>query len=155
MSRLRRLAQCGRIPVGTGDGSPARVTIKDHLGVAHYSGLSTCGSTWACPVCEPKIANARALEISRAAAGWDRAGNSVFMVTFTASHALGMLLSALIMLISSAFRFTISGRPWRTLKDAVGIVGTIRSMEVTHGLNGWHPHLHVLVFVRGDPGPGG
>jgi hypothetical protein len=31
-----------------------------------------------------------------------------------------------------------------------GVVGTVRSLEVTHGDNGFHPHQHVLFFV----GPG-
>lgn len=30
-----------------------------------------------------------------------------------------------------------------------GVAGTIRAMEITHGRNGWHPHLHVLVLF--DP----
>jgi hypothetical protein len=28
-----------------------------------------------------------------------------------------------------------------------GYVGQIRALEVTHGQNGWHPHLHVLLFA--------
>ena len=99
--------------------------------------------------------NARAEEISAAAAAWDRAGNSVFMVTLTVPHYVGMKLGKLMVAIAAAFRFMISGRPWRTLKSSVGIVGTIRAMEVTHGVNGWHPHLHVLVFIEGDPGARG
>ncbi len=106
-------------------------------------------------MCEPNIANERANEISAAAAAWDRAGNSVFMVTLTVSHHFGLLLAVLMAGISAAFRFLIGGRPWRALKADLGIAGTIRSMEVTWGRNGWHPHLHVLVFIRGDPGAEG
>ena len=36
------------------------------------------------------------------------------------------------------------------VKDELGIVGTIRSLEVTCGPNGWHPHLHVLIFAGAD-----
>jgi hypothetical protein len=35
------------------------------------------------------------------------------------------------------------------MKHKAGVIGTIRAAEVTHGENGWHPHLHVLVYVEG------
>jgi hypothetical protein len=28
------------------------------------------------------------------------------------------------------------------------IVGSVRSLEVTYGENGWHPHHHVLLFIK-------
>lgn len=31
-----------------------------------------------------------------------------------------------------------------------GIVGTIRAAELTTGSNGWHPHFHPIILVRGD-----
>lgn len=147
-SALERVRKCGRVPMGD-------VAITGNGGVAHYAGLTTCGSIWACPVCSAKIRNSRASEISAAAARWDLAANSVYMVTFTAPHDMGMKLSALLPVIADSFRAVISGRPWLRLKKSAGIVGTIRSAEVTHGANGWHPHLHVLVFIEGDPGAGG
>ena len=72
------------------------------------------------------------------------------MVTLTAPHTVAMALAMLLLLVAGAFRSVISGRPWLRLKDQLGIVGTIRSLEVTHGPNGFHPHLHVLVFVEGS-----
>jgi len=35
------------------------------------------------------------------------------------------------------------------LRDVLGrhYVGNVRSLEVVHGVNGWHPHHHALVFV--------
>jgi len=145
-STFERIRACGRRPIGSD------VIIKVREKVAHYAGLETCGSIWACPVCSGKIRNSRALEISQGAGNWDHAGNSVWMVTFTAPHDMGMKLRDLLPVIADSFRKVISGRPWLRIKARAGIVGTIRSMEVTHGENGWHPHLHVLVFVKGDPG---
>ena len=74
------------------------------------------------------------------------------MVTFTAPHDLGMKLGPLLTTIADSFRAVISGRAWLKVKKQASIVGTIRSVEVTHGANGWHPHLHVLVFIEGNPG---
>jgi hypothetical protein len=106
-------------------------------------------------VCSAKIRNHRAEEISAAAARWDLAGNAVYMVTLTAPHDLGMKLSALLPVIANGFRSVISGRAWLRVKARAHVVGTIRSVEITHGQNGWHPHLHVLVFIEGDPGADG
>jgi hypothetical protein len=150
-SRLERVRKCGRVPTGVED----YVAVKAHQGVCHYAGLQSCGSIWACPVCSAKIRNARAEEISAAAARWDLAGNSVYMVTLTMPHDFGMKLADLLPVIADGFRSVISGRAWLVMKDACRIKGTIRSVEVTHGLNGWHPHLHVLVFIEGDPGADG
>ncbi len=144
-SSIERVRKCGRVPVQEGG-----VAIKDNGGVAHYSGLATCGSIWACPVCSAKIRNRRAEEISTATAEWDRAGNSVYMATFTAPHDLGMRLGPLMSAIKEAFTQCLSGRAWIALKKRLGIVGQIRSLEITHGDSGWHPHLHVLIYVNGD-----
>jgi hypothetical protein len=147
ISKVERVRKCGRVPVTEG----GRVTIRDNAGVAHYAGLATCGSIWACPVCSAKIRNVRALEISTGAAHWDMAGNAVYMLTLTMPHDYGLPLAKLIPAIADGFRSIIAGRAWVRLRKDVGIVGTIRSMEVTHGANGWHPHLHVLVFFDGRP----
>jgi hypothetical protein len=143
-SSLDRCRKCGRLPIGDG------VSVVDNGGVSHYRGLASCGSIWACPVCSAKIRNARAQEIADAAANWHRAGNSVLMVTFTAPHDLGMPLADLLPVIAKSFSAVIAGRPWLRLKQRVPVVGTIRSVEITHGPHGWHPHLHVLVFIEGQ-----
>jgi hypothetical protein len=156
---LKRVRDCGRVPVTPGGMvaiKAAATSITEHAPgdgvVAYYSGLASCGSVWACPVCEAKILNARAIEISAAAAAWSAAGNSVTMVTLTMPHDAGMRLSKLLPVVADGFRATIRGRPWIRLKADLRIAGTIRSVEVTHGANGWHPHLHVLVFSEGDIG---
>jgi hypothetical protein len=165
-SRIERIRKCGKVPIGD-------VAVKTAGGIAHYAGLASCGSIWACPCCSAKIRNTRGIEASTAAAAWTmgnpllaskgassyyerhRGSNSVYMVTLTFPHDLGMRLSSLLVLISEAFSATISGRPWIRLRGQLGIVGTIRSLEVTYGPNGWHPHLHVLVFAEGDSGAEG
>lgn len=48
---------------------------------------------------------------------------------------------------------TWAGRPDRGLdgiRDRIGYVGMIRATEITKGsANGWHPHIHAIVFVGG------
>lgn len=147
VSRIERVRKCGRVPGAGGD-----VWIRNNEGVAHYAGLTTCGSIWACPVCSAKIRNHRAEEISTATAAWDRQGNEVYMATFTAPHDLGMKLKPLLSTIADGFRHVVAGRAWVKLKKQLRIVGQIRSMEITHGEHGWHPHLHVLIYIDGQLG---
>lgn len=33
-------------------------------------------------------------------------------------------------------------------KEKYGIVGNIRSFEVRYGVNGWHPHFHIILFSK-------
>lgn len=33
-------------------------------------------------------------------------------------------------------------------RDRFRIIGTIRSRDLTHGINGWHPHLHSIVLTE-------
>jgi hypothetical protein len=144
-STIERVRKCGRTPVSDGN-----VLVRSNGGVSHYTGLATCGSIWACPCCSAKIRNRRAEEISEATAGWDRRRNEVYMATFTAPHDLGMPLRPLLGTIADGFRTVISGRAWIKIRKRLGIAGTIRSMEITHGRSGWHPHLHVLIYVEGQ-----
>jgi len=146
-SKLERVQMCGRVPV-TPSG---QVGLVNNGGVSHYRGLGTCGSIWACPVCSAKIRGGRAEEISKAAGNWDRAGNTVYLVTLTMPHDYGQRLKLLLSTVAETFSQVIAGGSWLRLKKKVRIVGNIRAMEITHGPNGWHPHLHVLMFIEGQP----
>jgi hypothetical protein len=150
VSGLDRCHNCGWAESNNPAAPKTGPQIAQRDGVAYWRGVQTCGSIWACPVCQAKIRNGRAIEISEFTAEWIRRGGEVYMVTLTAPHDLGMALSLLMALISNAFTAVIGGRAWVGLRDQLGIAGTIRALEVTHGEHGWHPHLHTLVYCR-DP----
>jgi hypothetical protein len=50
--------------------------------------------------------------------------------------------------VTEAWKRTITGKAWQDFKAEYGIAGNVRALEVTHGNNGWHPHLHVLFFLE-------
>jgi hypothetical protein len=150
VSRLDRCHNCGWAESRDPNAAATGPEIAQRDGVAYWRGVQTCGSIWACPVCQAKIRNGRAIEISEFTAEWIRRGGEVYMVTLTAPHDLGMALSLLMVLISNAFTSVIAGGAWVSLRDRLGIAGTVRALEVTYGEHGWHPHLHVLVYCR-DP----
>lgn len=107
---------------------------------AHYAGLVTCGSVWACPVCASRIQQRRRGEIQQAI-DWAKAeGHTVVLVTFTFPHQAWQRLQDLLDRQAEAFRRLRYSKGYRKLKP----MGLIRSLEVTHGDNGWHPHTHEL-----------
>lgn len=114
---------------------------------ASYRNLMTCGRVWLCPVCAAKISEKRAAELQAAVTLWHRSYGFVFLTTYTMSHKAGQPLKETIDVIQAAFRRMSSGAAWIALADKFGIAGSIRAIEVTHGENGWHPHIHQLVFV--------
>jgi len=111
---------------------------------AYYSGLMVCGMIWICPVCAARITEERRQELTRALAVTDYAA---YLATYTLQHNAGDSLSEMLDAMLDAFRKMKSGKAWQNLADEYGWMGSIRSLEVTHGKNGWHTHMHELVIL--------
>jgi len=81
------------------------------------------------------------------------AGGSVLLMTLTVPHSREDEPFSLLARLLKAYRaFGQGKRAWTALLP--GVVGSVRALEVTHGMaNGWHPHLHVLVFLEGEAHP--
>ena len=133
---------------------PGDVPVVHHPGgYAYTTGLQTCGSVWACPACSYKVRKKRALEIAFVIAAHKAAGGSILYLTLTVSHQQGEALDDLWTLVQDGWAYCRSGAKWKRFKERHGIDGYIRNLEVTHGPSGWHPHLHVLVFVDHEVDP--
>ena len=120
-----------------------------------WSGIETCGSVWACPICASKVRAARGDEVRFYIEHHLDRGGYVTLVTLTTSHSWAENLIDVYDDVQKAWAKTTSGRPWKRLVDQYGILGPIVAVEVTCGCNGWHPHLHVLLFhwkPMGRPG---
>lgn len=142
-----RLNQCYRVPV-----DEVRVYRRPTT-ATYYRGLRVCGMVWGCAVCAAKVAERRRVELVTAMDAHRAEGGTVLLMTLTAPHTredepfslLGRLLRAFV-------AFGQGKRAWTALLP--GVVGSVRALEVTHGeANGWHPHLHVLVFLAGKVDP--
>jgi hypothetical protein len=107
---------------------------------------------WACPVCTAKIQERRRLEIERAMAWASGQGYRAILVTFTFPHQSWHRLADLLTAQARAFVLLRGGKVWQSLKVGIGYEGLIRSLEVTHGENGFHPHTHELWFVAPTTG---
>jgi hypothetical protein len=146
VSTLDRVRKCSRYRINGANGVP----IVVNSGVAHYSNLQRCASIWSCPVCSAKIRSARAEQIKTGIVNHYADGGRAFMITLTVRHHQGQRLAPLVDVVSGGWSHLLSGAEWKAQKGFYGIVGQIRSLEVTHGGNGWHPHLHCLVFLDGE-----
>lgn len=111
-----------------------------------WRGLASCGLTWECPVCQMSIKAGRAQQIGTLVE-WHGKGGA-FVLSLTVRHGLGADLRRMRKGIADAWRGMARGKPWQKFRDALGVLGTIRALEVTHGRSGWHPHLHVLFLCR-------
>lgn len=123
-------------------------------GQAHYGGLQVCGSVWLCPVCAAKISEKRRLELSAAVSSWlisdELLPRRTILVTLTLQHKLGNNLSVVLDWLKTARKGLVSGRWSREFATAYGLVGSVRALEITYGRNGWHPHMHILMFFDRD-----
>ena len=115
---------------------------------ASVRNVMRCGSVWECAPCSFKVSAGRAAEVLSAIDGCQAVGGSVLLVTLTFPHRRTDDASDLVARLSDAWERVVKHRRWRSALDAAGVHGTVRALEITWGqANGWHPHLHVLVFA--------
>ncbi|MFI1161964.1 hypothetical protein [Streptomyces sioyaensis] len=152
ISDIKGVRACGRGVIDHDQG----VTFKRRDGRVYTSGTTRCHSIWCCPVDAAKIRVVRARDASEACVRHIEAGGTAYLVTLTARHYKRHELKALMDAIREAFTALTSGAQWAGDKargregerKRMGVVGIIRSTEVTHSeRNGWHPHLHLIVLL--------
>lgn len=155
--KQHRTVWCGRHTITEG-GMPIFRSLDGKS--ARVSKIKTCGSVWACPVCSAKVAEQRRAELAYAMVKHNEAGGHAYLLTFTFPHYMGQRLDELMPLFEKARQRFQNSRAWKKVMDVAnadtgkesgtaGRVGSVNSTEVTYGAsNGWHPHLHMLVFCN-------
>lgn len=140
----KRVSKCLRTPTRQAES----IEVKRRAGKAHFIGLQTCGSVWDCAVCAAKISERRAWELNSAANRWLLDGGSLLLATFTVQHNRRDSLETTLATIRAAYRAMKGRRDYRQARAAADAQHDVTALEVTHGRNGWHPHLHTLVFCH-------
>jgi hypothetical protein len=129
-------------------GKDVSVWYAELVARAHYKGLMTCGSVWTCPICTAKITERRRIELTEAI---EKAkALQVVLATFTMHHDRRDKLPILLDDLLASYRFLKAGRCWAGIEVDYELIGSVRELEPTYWINGWHPHLHVLFFANGD-----
>jgi hypothetical protein len=116
-------------------------------GKARYKGLTACGDVWACPSCAAKIAGERRKDLERAMVAAHLGGHHGYLLTLTFPHERGMSLEDLTGRFAKALASFKNSRGYKGFMERHGRIGQIKALEVKHGGNGWHPHVHELVFA--------
>lgn len=134
-----RTGSCGRC---LGAAVELRCTCS---GGVYPCSVETCGYVWGCAVCAEKIRRRRGVEVSEAAALWAAAGGTLAMLTLTVRHHDWMRLRDVLGAVAGSWRRLRNRKEFRAFRSLID--GTIKALEVKVGDNGWHPHIHLLVFV--------
>ncbi|MGT3803294.1 protein rep [Vibrio cholerae] len=137
----------------TGGLRPIEIMKSAEHGKAFYQGLYACGSVWNCPVCAAKISERRRVELKEALESAKKKGFRSHFVTLTFPHGISDDLNDILEKMRGAYRRLSSGK--NSVKSILSrideqnqILGFIRAVEVTHGKNGFHPHIHMIVFTN-------
>lgn len=115
---------------------------------AWWGGVERCASVWACPQCSAAIRNERARDVQAAVVEHAKNGGGLLFLTLTIRHDEAARLRDSLGLVIEAWRATQQGKAWVERRESLGLLGQIKATEITYGQNGWHPHLHVLLFTE-------
>ncbi len=119
---------------------------RDQNGRISYGNLVRCGSKQLCVSCAGK---GRAEEASLVSWRIDQhfeAGKAISMLTVAPRHDAGERLAPNKACLAECFADTWRSRTMQAVLGVYGVEGTAKVLEITHGTNGHHPHLHVLMF---------
>lgn len=141
-----RVAQCLRTIAPGSDAVEIHRNAEEQT--AHYRNLLTCGRVWFCPVCSSKITEARAQELQFFCTHWNEQGGAMALITLTLQHDKNDSLQKTLDILKKAKQKFKTGAPWLRIKENSLYAGSVGTTEVTHGRNGWHPHIHELWFFE-------
>lgn len=146
ISSLDRVRTCRRVSVRPGNTVDVRYDSDTHA--SGFAGLATCGSVWACPTCSARIQAERREEL-RKLMEWAKRNNFIVLfTTATLRHRKGQELNDLWDALSGCFKSVRTNGSVRKVRKEIGMDGYVRTVEVTVGGNGWHPHIHQLYILR-------
>ncbi|HLP99255.1 MAG TPA: protein rep [Sideroxyarcus sp.] len=116
---------------------------------AAFAGLNRCGNLHTCPVCAAKIAELRRKQLSAAMVKHTQNGGWAYLNTFTFPHEADEPLADLMKRFDKARAKFQNSKAWKSFKKEAGVIGVVNSLEFTVSQeNGWHPHVHMLMFTK-------
>lgn len=138
---LKGVRSCGHAA-----GADVGVWVASDRSEVRESGVWSCNRVWLCAVCSAKIRAQRAGELDYAAELHRSRGGELVMVTLTVRHSAELPLAESLAALQGAWAALRGRSAHRGVTRRCE--GLVKATEVTLGPNGWHPHLHVLYFVK-------
>lgn len=147
----KRFRDCHRVPIPAA--ADVTVTRRGMGGRGAFTGLQNSHSVWASPVAAVGIARGRQREVMDAARAWlaGGEGRAVGMLTVTVRHRNGEGLADLLDGLSKAWAKVVSVRAYKGaggIRERYGVAHNCWFLEITHGVNGWHPHRHMVLLLE-------
>lgn len=139
-----RIAQCQWRPVPLAQYVGAQYDPERQQ--AHYHNLTRCES-YGCPICAYQRSEQDRHELSVAISQGLQMGMFPVLGTFTLAHDQADSLAELREAVAGAFDGCFSGSWYQRFSAEYSVIGKVKAWEAPYGKNGWHPHLHVLMFL--------
>lgn len=126
---------------------------KTSNGKLALRGITYCHNTWACPSCTPRAMMKLAEKLKAAYEMLGKRGYEARMVTFTVPSKIyyakditfGASLNFMLTYLRKVYNSFLNG----ALKHIRSLdCKTFQIFEVTHGINGWHPHIHAIYWLK-------
>jgi len=136
-------AKCLKLPLPTATNIP--VLYSTNLKFASYANLLMCKSIWLCPFCSKKITNFRRKELKELIAD---PGLLSSMLTLTIQHSKKDSLKGLLDQLTTSLRNLKNSKKFKSHMQEVGIIGTVRGLEIIYGENGWNAHYHIILIAN-------
>lgn len=125
------------------------VMFNESTEKVHWGNMMHCGSLWSCPVCAKQITEQRRSELGQLIKYWEnQADSDIKLMTLTFSHSKDEPLKVLLSKLSKAITMFYGSRVFKDLTKLCKVKFKVRSLEVTYGSNGWHPHFHILLLTN-------
>lgn len=155
LSRTARVAYCGRETARGAVWLRAYAQLATGELRASFAGVRLCRNGWRCPHCARVLQARAAVEVHACTLGFRTAHRSgmVYLVTLTPRHRPDLLSPRLRRFepmrraVTAAYRSLLQGREVAAWRRRFHVLASCRALEATHGSNGWHPHIHALLFV--------
>jgi len=147
----QRVHVCGREIIGRSLNDPdygraGPDIVQRPEGHLAYSGLIRCRQRSCAPCAVSRRAKV-AREIQRSGELWALIYKTrPYMLTLTVRHGWSDDLEITGRGIRNCWRKFLQGRAWQQYRKKWGLEYVV-AREVTHGVNGWHPHLHALIYT--------
>ena len=130
------------------------VTVNsDGQGHAYYGALQHCKKVWLCSICSLNISRNRRALMAELVKRERTAGHGAALLTYTLSHKRYDTLRRALAALTAAHKALHSGKGWQKIAKSAGWLGSIRAIEITYTINGWHPHIHEIAFFETDTTP--
>jgi hypothetical protein len=126
------------------------VPVKATQQGAKYAGNFDCKSRWGCLQCDIATAAHDAAVLTLMVQNHYATGGRILFLTGTFPHDACDSLERGIAAVAGAWRYVRQGRAAQAAAD-LGLKGYVRAIDLTVTRNGWHPHVHALLFLERDP----